>query len=491
MPNIIFFHAESWDGRMLGAMGHPALRGATPNIDRLAQAGTLFENACSSHPICCPSRANMWSGQHTHHCESWNNYKGLEPGMWSLYNELQRTHELKRLGKLDCMSGGHTQLARLSAWLGPSGVWKPVFDKDTAQCYTVDETRDARCHEHDWRKIDQAIEFLKQQTREDHAKPFFLYVSTGLVHASFRTNRYWLDRIPEDKVDIPPMDDSRHPVRQYQRMAKGWRDGFDDDTVRRVRRIYMAMCAEADAMVGAVYDAMQELGLDDDTYFVFSSDHGEMAMEHQDWYKMTLYEGSVRVPMVLAGPDVQAGRRVTNPVSLVDLCPTLMEMAGLPEREGLDGESLMPLAKGDTLESRNTAYACFMGCTMNTSAYMLRTEQWKYVAYAGYPPQLFDLANDPGELHDLSEERPDVVSRLDAELREIVDYDQTHRNWIDYCKEEFRQWRRQARRGLYVDSSYSLKERPSSDYWTIMNNCFTGYDAEDERRVQAWLDAGD
>lgn len=72
-PNIIFFHAESWDGRMLGNMGHPALRSATPNLDRIARAGTQFDNTYCTQPICCPSRATMWSGQYTPHCESWNN----------------------------------------------------------------------------------------------------------------------------------------------------------------------------------------------------------------------------------------------------------------------------------------------------------------------------------------------------------------------------------------------------------------------------------
>ena len=98
--NIIFFHAESWDGRMLGALGHPALRNATPNIDRIAASGTLFENTYCSHPICCPSRANMWSGRYTQTCESWNNYKGLETGMWSLLTELPRTHPVGTFGKL-------------------------------------------------------------------------------------------------------------------------------------------------------------------------------------------------------------------------------------------------------------------------------------------------------------------------------------------------------------------------------------------------------
>ena len=470
---------------MLGLLGHPALKEATPNIDRIARSGALFQNAYCSHPICCPSRANMWSGRYTHNCESWNNYKGLESGMWSLLGELPKTHTLQTFGKLDYMSGGHTQLARLSAWLGPSGISRPIFDKDQSQCFTVADNDDMRCHEGDWQRVDQAIAFLKQQN--ESSNPFFLYVSTGLVHASFRTNNYWLSKVPEDKVDIPPADEGDHPVRQYQLMAKAWRYGLEDATVRQVRRIYMAMCAEADAMVGAVYDAMRELELDDDTYFVFSSDHGEMALEHQDWYKMSMYEGSVRVPLVIMGPGIQQEQRFPNLVSLIDLCPTFMEMGGIQECDGLDGESLLPLATGRTTKSRDSAYACFMGCSLNTSAYMLRKDRWKYVVYAGYSPQLFDMEADPRELRDLSGDQPAVVAQLDADLRAIVDCDQTHRDWQAYCKEAFRQWRRQAKRGLYVDNSYSLRGNPSSDYWAIMDNAFTGYDQDDEETVEKWL----
>jgi len=483
--NIIFFHAESWDGRMLGAMGHPALANATPAIDRMTRSGVMFANTYCSHPICCPSRANMWSGRYTHRCNSWNNHKGLEPGMWSLLDELPKTHTLHTLGKLDYMSGGHSQLARLSAWLASSGVQKPVFDKDPSQCFTVADDDDVRCHKGDWEMIDQAVEFLKKQKGPD--KPFFLYVSTELVHASFHTNTYWLNRIPEDAVDLPPIDHSHHPARQYQLMTKAWRYGFEHATVRQVRRIYMAMCAEADAMVGTLYDAMLEAGLSDNTYFVFSSDHGEMAMEHQDWYKMSMYEASVRVPLVMTGPGIQPGLRTNNLVSLIDLCPTFTEMAGLEARSGLDGESLLPLATGQTTDSRNWAYACFTGCSLNTSAYMFRKDRWKYVAYAGYAPQLFDIANDPQELMDLSGDYPDVVERLDADLQSVVDYDQTHRKWTAYCKDAFRQWRKEALDGQHVDNSYSLADSPSNDYWTIMDNCFTGYDQGDEAIVNRWL----
>jgi len=488
--NIIHFHAESWDGRMLGAMGHPALREATPNIDRIAREGTLFENAYCTHPLCCPSRANMWSGRYTHHCESWNNHKGLEDGMWSLLDELPATHTLKTLGKLDYLSGGHSVMNRVADWLACSGIEKPIFDKGLSQCFTVADGDEVRCHERDWGMVDQAIAFLEDQRAQQadgSGKPFFLTISTGLVHAPFHTNRYWLSKIPEEAIDIPPIDRTDHPCIGYQRTTKGWRYGFDDETVRQVRRIYFAMCAEADALVGALHEAMQRLGMKDDTYFVFTSDHGELALEHQDWYKMSFYEGSVRVPMAMTGPSIPAGQRCHNLVSLIDLCPTFMDMAGLPLRKGCDGESLLPLVTGETSHCRDSAYACYMGITLNTTGYMLRKGRWKYVVYVGYPARLFDMEVDPQELNDLIHQEPERVRELDAELRAIVDCEETHREVLAYNKEAFRQWRRQAKRGVYRDYSYGLRGNPSSDYMTLMDNVFTGYSQDDEDAVEKWL----
>jgi hypothetical protein len=97
------------------------------------------------------------------------------------------------------------------------------------------------------------------------------------------------------------------------------------------------------------------------------------------------------------------------------------------------------------------------------------------------------LEDDPQELIDLCRARPDVVARLDADLRAVVGYERVHQDWLAYCKGAFRQWRRQAKRGLYVDGSYALAGAPSNDYWKIMDNCFTGYDESDERTVEEWL----
>ena len=486
--NILMFHAESWNGRMLGCLGmHPALAQATPNIDALAERGTLFRNAYCTNPICCPSRANMLSGTYTHKCESWNNFKGLERGMWVYHEALADTCDVLLLGKhMDYLTGGHSVMNRVADFLEPlNTVPRPVMNADEAQEYSVDPGREQRYHQRDWQSADRAIEFIRSRTPDD--RPFFLCLNPGLVHAAFRTNRYWLEKIPAEMVDLPPLDETNHPANVYQQKAKGWRHGIDDDTARTIRRIYFAMCAEADAIVGEILDALRDAGLEEETTVIFSSDHGELALEHQQYYKMSHFEGSARVPLILRGPGIQAGQVIDRPVSLIDITPTICELGRLEPRACFDGESLMPLARGETSESRGWALAMYSGVTCNTMSWMLRQGDYKLVVYEGYPSRLFNLRDDPEELKDLIEQEPERAAEMQALIDAQVDRAATCRIWEDYRRHNFAQFQRQAKRGLYLDDSYSLAGNPSSEYEVLMDNTFTGWDEEDEARVQAWL----
>jgi arylsulfatase K len=286
---------------------------------------------------------------------------------------------------------------------------------------------------------------------------------------------------------VPPLDETDHPANVYQQQAKAWRNGFDDETIRRVRRVYFAMCAEADAMVGELLSALDACGLADTTTVIFSGDHGELAMEHQQYYKMSHFEGSVRVPLIMAGPGIKAGRRIETPVSLIDMAPTICELSGMPQRACFSGESLLPLARGETGKSRGWALATYCGVTANTMSHMLRQGDHKLIVYEGYPSRLFSLADDPGELNDLADVEPKRLARMTQLLESVVDRQETLRLWEAYRRHTFAQFQRQAKRGLYLDNSYSLRQCPSSDYRAIMDNAFTGWDDEDEERVTRWL----
>lgn len=486
--NIIHIHAESWDGRMLGCQGiHPAMAGATPNIDGLAAQGALFQNAYCTNPICCPSRANMLSGTCTHKCESWSNFKSLEKGMWTYHHALRQSHDVLLLGKhMDYLTGGHSVMNRVADFLEPlNTACHPVMDADPAQEYGVDPGKERQYHKSDWKSAGQAVKFIC--SRKPGERPFFISLNPGLVHAAFRTNRYWWDRIPGELVDAPPMDENKHPVDEYQKKSKAWRYGFDEETVKTVRRIYFAMCAEADAIVGEIMTAVQNTGLADETTVIFSSDHGELALEHQQYYKMSLFEGSAHVPLVLNGPDIKPGQRIETPVSLIDVAPTICDLAELEKRDCFDGESLLTLARGDTAESRGWALSSYSGVTSNTMSWMLRKGDYKLIVHEGYPSRLFNLRDDPGELTDLIEQEPEMAAELLEILDGEVDRKAMLKAWEEWRRHNFSQFQRQARRGLYLDDTYSLAEAPSSDYHDIMNNAFTGWTREDEARVAEWI----
>jgi arylsulfatase K len=336
--------------------------------------------------------------------------------------------------------------------------------------------------------FDEAASFLKgRATSGADREPFFLCLNPGLVHAAFRTNEYWLEKIPEELVDVPPSDDTNHPANVYQLNSKAWRHGLDDETVRKVRRVYFAMCAEADEMVGDLLQTLEVSGLGENTTIIFSGDHGELALEHQQYYKMSHFEGSARVPLILSGPGVAQGKVVETPVSLIDIAPTICELGGLPARPNFSGESLLPVARGDAARGRGWALSTYCGLTANTMSHMIRRGDYKLIVYEGYPPRLFNLANDPGELNDLVDTEPGIVAELEALLDSQLDRRRTLEIWTEYRRHTFAQFQRQAKQGLYWDSSYGLQGNPSSDYRTLMDNTFTGWDETDEARVAAWL----
>ena len=189
----------------------------------------------------------------------------------------------------------------------------------------------------DWNLVDRATSWLKNNATHIKDKPFLLYVGLNLPHpygtnegensgaSTFRTSPYWLRSVDSNRVNIPTWIDldKFHPVDYYESAVKNCTSSFTKDEIFKVRQYYFAMCAETDAMLGEIVDALNAIGHGNDTYVFFSSDHGEMAMEHRQFYKMSMYEASSHVPLVATGPGVPT-MQVENVTSLVDMFPTFM-----------------------------------------------------------------------------------------------------------------------------------------------------------------------
>jgi len=440
-PNILLIESDSMDGRAMGCMGHPAA--LTPNLDRLADRGTLFTKAYCNSPQCVPSRSSMWSGRYTHHIEGWNNFKGIEQGTPTFLTYLNQANFVsKTIGKTDFLSGGHSLGSRLNGWVRSSNIpfkWKEapqttIYNKVNSKTETPSKN-----FEKDHTAVKNAINWL-QQYEKNQQNPFMLYVGIRGPHPPFETTEYWWNKIDPSKVTLPVFEESLHPVMEYMSATKGCLGKISESDILNIRRTYRAMIAEVDNMIGQIIDAVDILGFSDNTYIIYISDHGEMAMEHRQWLKNALYEPSAHIPMIVSGPEIQKATANDNLVSLIDIFPTLMDMADITSPPKLDGNSLMNELTGAASQRPDWVLAQYHSNFQNTGSFMLRQGDWKYIKYMGYESQLFNVKDDPAEIHNLAQQRSDIANELDQKLYQLVDCDEVDARVKKYDKESFRNW---------------------------------------------------
>jgi arylsulfatase K len=371
---------------------------------------------------------------------------------------------------------------------------------------------DQKVHPEDWNMIERCISFLHDRNDEiaalnssvveKEAESWMLYCSLNIPHPPFDTNATWLGSVHEHllRTSIPvwPDEVAFHPADSYMSISKNvWGNNYTDDQILKVRATYFAMVAETDYMLGLVMSALSET-LRESTYIVFLSDHGEMAMEHRQVWKNSMYEASSRVPMVVSGPGIAAGKVVESLTSLLDVFPTLLSLAGVPLQDMpsyLDGHSLMPLMSTTATTGPTTGivgypanrsvvsqYHSNMG---NTGSFMLRSGKYKYIAFghglpeifapSKYTAQLFDVIADPNEMHDLAATAPPaLLASLDAELRAVVDYETVDKAVKVNDQGLYRQYFRDASGG------YNKKLRKQFE------SAYTGFDDEDWAKVKRW-----
>ncbi|KAL7836726.1 hypothetical protein AOLI_G00280100 [Acnodon oligacanthus] len=456
-PNIVMVMSDAFDGRLTFAPGNKVVQ--LPFINYIRQMGAVFLNSYTNSPICCPSRAAMWSGRFVHLTEAWNNYKCLAPNATTWMDHLEKAgYHTHSMGKLDYTSGSHSVSNRVEAWtrevpflLRQEG--RPVTD-------LVGDASTLRVMSKDWNNTDRAVQWIRKSATA-LTQPFVLYLGLNLPHpyrtealgptaggSTFRTSPYWLKKVSLDLVSVPkwlPFSEM-HPVDYYSTFTKNCSGDFSEQEIRDIRAFYYAMCAETDAMLGEVIAALRDTGLLNSTVLLFTSDHGDLAMEHRQFYKMSMFEGSSHVPLLMMGPGVKTGLEISLPVSLVDLYPSMLDLAGVQIPDDLSGHSLMPLASHANEQSTHPGLILseYHGCNSNASAYMLRIAHWKYITYSdglSVPPQLFDLSKDTAELHNMASHYPGLCQQLDKLLRSVVDYPTVSKAVQHYNKQQFLAWK--------------------------------------------------
>jgi len=457
-PNVVFLVVESTDGRTWRDGYAPV---PIPTLRGLATNGTQFDKVYANTPVCCPSRATFWSGRHAHNIPhtqhgtnvsvngAWNNFEGLPPGFdLKIGDVLGRAgYNVVISGKEDWSTGAHSMNVRLNSWtmytqfpysVNATGGWYDETDCPSDGDVGKDKKRERHS---DWKVLNKTVKKLGKLA-DEQAKggdvPFFVYQGMNIVHPPYETNEYWFERINISAVTVPSWEplEELHPCDLQSSMLKGCTPSdsdaeafYDKDRRRRIRAIYYAMIAEFDAMVGEYVATIYDAGVQDRTCFIVMSDHGDMNMEHQQFYKMVPYDASSRVPIIISAPWLKQGQVSHNPTQLIDVFPTIMDITQTPASlrpDVLDGTSLMPqLALGEELNGNRFVVSQFHGCNIAMSWFMCVGPRYKYIVYGTgkeVSAQLFDIESDPDETTNLVKKMPDVVTQMDAELRTVVDY---------------------------------------------------------------------
>ncbi len=437
--NFVFIMSDEHNARALGCCGHPFVR--TPHIDRLAASGTRFANAYTNCPICVPARASFATGRYAHQTGYWDNahpYDGRVPG-WA--HRLQATgHRVVSIGKLHYRNttdptGFDEQILPMHVREGEGDVAGALRADMPPKVNTRGLAEnlgpgDSGVLRYDRQITAHACAWLAEAGECADEAPWVLFVSFLAPHYPLVAPPAFYAMYPPEEMPLPAPksadDPTHHPWVRAVRKAWPYDDYMDEEKRRVAAASYFGMCSFMDANVGAVLEAIETAGLSETTRVAYASDHGESLGKRGIWGKSTLYEESAAVPLVLAGPDVPRGVVRHTPVSLVDACTTILAAVGEEpaeeERADLPGESWFNLAAAPD-DPERVVFSEYHAAGAPTAGYMIRKGRYKYVHYVDYPPELFDLEDDPEEARDLAAAPAcaALVGAFEATLREIVD----------------------------------------------------------------------
>ncbi|MEM8629671.1 MAG: choline-sulfatase [Pseudomonadota bacterium] len=416
-PNILIFMVDQLNGTLFPDGPAPWLY--APNLRRLADRSVRFANTYTASPLCAPGRASFMSGQLPSRTGVYDNAAEFRSDTPTF------AHHLRRAGYRTILSGkmhfvGPDQLhgfeERLTTDIYPADFgWTPDYRKPgqridwwyhnmgsvtgagVAEITNQLEYDDAVAHHARAKVYDLA---------RDADRPWCLTVSFTHPHDPYVARRKYWD-LYEDCGHLAPRvpgpgyaAQDPHSRRIFD--ANDWREyRITGRDIARSRRAYFANISYLDEKIGAVLDALEATR--QEAIILFVSDHGDMLGERGLWFKMSFFEGSARVPLMIAVPGLAPGR-IDAPVSTLDVCPTLAELAGIDLSEVMDwvdGESLVPLTKGT---ERSAPVAMEYAAEASEAPLVcLRYGKWKYTRCALDPDQLYDLAADPDEQVNLAE----------------------------------------------------------------------------------------
>jgi choline-sulfatase len=446
-PNILIIMADQMTAALTGAYGHPVVQ--TPALDRLCAQGVRFDAAYTNCPLCTPARAAMLSGRFASRTRTYDN-ASIFPADTPTFAHILRSsgYEVVASGKMHLIGADqlHGFERRLTTDIYPASfAWTPSWEEyELSGIQNEKGAFAAEASECDWNMQlaydtetqSRALEFLKSRhsTRDkDCMRPFCLLVSYTHPHPPYQITRKYWDMYENDDVEMPTLlEEHRACATQMDRWLHDYEGVSEEamsnkEAMRNLYRAYFGMVSYVDSLVAELVEMIETFGLRKNTVILFLSDHGDMLCERGLIEKRCFYERSSRIPLIASFPErLEQGSSRSELVSLIDIFPTLADLAGLPHPIDADGSSFLDLLEGREGEGlERIVISEYHGEGVAGCCYMARKGQFKYTYVHEHGSQLFDLAVDPLESHNLVDhpDYMDIQNELHEELIRRFDFD--------------------------------------------------------------------
>lgn len=432
-PNILFIFADDHAYNAVGCMGNDEVR--TPHLDRLAESGTVFTHAYNQGAwhgaVCVASRGMLNSGRHIWHTKAADFGNEMNRAdrvtLWSEY--------MKQAGYETYFAGKWHTMGRPEKLFDHAGTERPGMPNDVPDGY--DRPREGQPDKWSpsdprfegywkggkhWSEVlaDEGVRFIEQAaTRE---KPFFMYLAFNAPHDPRQSPQRYVDMYPQASLSMPasfvPMNPDSVPMGcgptlRDERLAPFPRTEY---AVRVQRGEYFALITHMDDQIGRMLKALEESGQADNTHVIYSADHGLAMGAHGLMGKQSMYEHSMRAPLIFSGPGIKKNRRIKTPVYIQDLMPSSLALAGAAVPDEVEFKSLLPLMKDPAAPH----YAAIYGAYQPKSQRMVVKDGMKLILYPRIKRVLlFNLNDDPRELRDLADDpgRQATIKALYGELK--------------------------------------------------------------------------
>lgn len=422
-PNVLFIFTDDQSYETIRAHGHTDID--TPNLDRLVGRGTTFTHAYNmgawGGAVCVASRTMLLTGKTVWRAKAaekqladevaagrfWpqrmaaQGYETYFSGKWHIGADVTKAFEHvvnKRPGMPNDLPAGYNRPIS-----GKPDPWDPS-DPEFEGFW--------RGGKH-WSEVlgDDGVNFIGQAAKSE--KPFFMYLAFNAPHDPRQSPKEYVDRYPPERIKMPGNFLPEYPHKEEMGAGKGLRDEKlapfprDEYAVKANRREYYAIITHMDAQIGRILDALGKSGKADNTWVIFTADHGLACGHHGLMGKQNMYDHSLRVPFIVTGPGVKAGATIDSPIHLQDAMATALDLAGA-DREGVEFQSVRPLLTGEN-GGLDAVYAAYM----DTQRAVIHNG-WKLILYPKAKiAKLHHLTEDPQEMKDLASD-PAMAGRKKA-----------------------------------------------------------------------------